>query len=212
MKFKKTIKLINNYFPEIDKLKIEKFYILYKIYNFYYKNINIFSKKSFNGFFEKHCLHTLSISKIMKFLKKSIVLDVGTGGGFPGIPLAIMFNETKFILIDSIKKKIKIIQIIIDELHLNNVQIVCTRIENFENKCNFILGRAVTQLSNFIKLVKKNIKFNYKNKIFNGIFYLKGKPFEKQKQYLYIEYNIYNFIKNKLFFNKTIVYIPIVYL
>ncbi|WP_110473500.1 16S rRNA (guanine(527)-N(7))-methyltransferase RsmG [Candidatus Karelsulcia muelleri] len=212
MKFNKKIKLINNYFPEIDKLKIEKFYILYKIYNFYYKNINIFSKKSFNGFFEKHCIHTLSISKIIKFLKKSIVLDVGTGGGFPGIPLAIMFNETKFILIDSIKKKIKIIQIIIDELHLNNVQIVCTRIENFEKKCNFILGRAVTQLSNFIKLVKKNIKFNYKNKIFNGIFYLKGKPFEKEKkkQYLYIEYNIYNFIKTKFFFNKKIVYIPIV--
>ncbi|XVC35138.1 MAG: 16S rRNA (guanine(527)-N(7))-methyltransferase RsmG [Candidatus Karelsulcia muelleri] len=212
MKFNKKIKLINNYFPEIEKLKIEKFYILYKIYNFYYKNINIFSKKSFNGFFEKHCIHTLSISKIIKFLKQSIVLDVGTGGGFPGIPLAIMFNETKFILIDSIKKKIKIIQIIIDELHLNNVQIVCTRIEKFSNKCNFILGRAVTQLSNFIKLVKKNIKFNYKNKIFNGIFYLKGKPFEneKTKQYLYIEYNIYNFIKTKFFVNKQIVYIPIV--
>lgn len=87
---------------------------------------------------------------------------------------------------------------------------MCTRIENFSKKCNFILGRAVTQLSNFIKLVKKNIKFNYKNKIFNGIFYLNGKPFEKEKkkQYLYIEYNIYNFIKTKFFLNKKIVYIP----
>ncbi|MBU6942297.1 16S rRNA (guanine(527)-N(7))-methyltransferase RsmG [Candidatus Karelsulcia muelleri] len=205
-------RIFNKYFPDLDKSIIKKFIKLYKIHKFFNKKINIISNNSLNFFYERHILHSLCVYKICYFLNKSIIIDVGTGGGFPGIPLALLFNKTKFILIDSIEKKIKIINLIIKELHLKNVYVKCTRIENFHNKCNFIIGRAVTKLPNFIRLVKKNFLLKKKNKINNGILYLKGGEFENEKnnQYLYIKYNIYNFFKDNFFLKKKIIYIPII--
>ncbi|BAO66372.1 16S rRNA (guanine(527)-N(7))-methyltransferase RsmG [Candidatus Karelsulcia muelleri] len=204
---KKKIKNLKKDFSLLDEFKFYNFFKLYKLHKFFNLKINIISKNSLKFFYESHFLHSLSIYKIFYFFNKSIILDVGTGGGFPGIPLAIMFNKTKFILIDSIKKKIKLINFIINKLHLKNVYIQCTRIENFNKKCNFIIGRAVTKFTNFIKLVKKNILKNNKNKIDNGIIYLKGGNFKKN--IFYIKYNISNLFKEKFFFNKYIIFIPI---
>ena len=141
------IKLVNKYFPEITDVQTEKLIILHELFETYNKKINLISNNSLNNFVVEHVLHSLSISIIKHFNKKEIVLDIGSGGGFPGIPLAIIFPNTHFILIDSISKKTNMIKKFKAELSLKNIQVINDRIENLNLSCDFIVSRAVTNMN-----------------------------------------------------------------
>ncbi len=167
------IKLVNKYFPEITDVQTEKLIILHELFVTYNKKINLISNNSLNNFFVEHVLHSLSISKIKYFNKKEIVLDIGSGGGFPGIPLAIIFPNTHFILIDSISKKTNMIKKFKAELTLKNIKVINDRIENLNLSCDYIVSRAVTNMNKFLSLINK---VNFSNKKISGykLFYLKG--------------------------------------
>ncbi len=167
------IKLVNKYFPEITDVQTEKLIILHELFVKYNKKINLISNNSLNNFFVEHVLHSLSISKIKYFNKKEIVLDIGSGGGFPGIPLAIIFPNTHFILIDSISKKTNMIKKFKAELTLKNIKVINDRIENLNLSCDYIVSRAVTNMNKFLSLINK---VNFSNKKISGykLFYLKG--------------------------------------
>ena len=136
------IKSVKKYFPELSEVQIEKLTFLYELFKTHNKKINLISNNSLKNFFVEHVLHSLSISKIKHFNKKEIVLDIGSGGGFPGIPLAIIFPNTHFILIDSISKKTNMIKKFKAELTLKNIEVINDRIENLNLSCDFIVSRA----------------------------------------------------------------------
>ena len=167
------IKLVNKYFPEITDIQTEKLIILHELFETYSKKINLISNNSLNNFFVEHVLHSLSISKIKHFSTKEIVLDVGSGGGFPGIPLAIIFPNTHFILIDSISKKTNMIKKFKAEISLKNIKVINDRIENLNLSCDCIVSRAVTNMNKFLSLINK-VNFSNKKTSRYKLFYLKG--------------------------------------
>ena len=161
--------------------------------------------------YTKHILHSLGIAKIIQFEPGTYVLDVGTGGGFPGIPLAILFPETRFYLIDVIAKKIKVVQAVAEELELKNVRAEQMRAENVKGDFDFIVSRAVTNMPDFVSWVKTKIKKNNKHELKNGILYLKGgdlseelKDFPKAT-----EYNLADFFEDEFFETKKVVHLPL---
>lgn len=165
-----SINLIYKYFPVLNlesNKKIEQLYLLYKNYN---DKINLISRKDFHLFYERHVLHSLSISKFVQFKKNHDVMDLGTGGGFPGLPLAILFPDTNFYLVDSIKKKTDCVSKIINDLKIKNVEVVNSRSENLNNKFDFIITRAVAPLSKLDILTRGQFK-NLSNR---GLICLKG--------------------------------------
>ena len=201
---------IKNYFPELSKDQIIKLEMLYNLYNHWNSKINLISRKDFSFFYERHVLHSLSIAKFFKFKKNSLILDVGTGGGFPGIPLAIMFPESSFYLIDGIGKKILAVKDLIKKIKLNNVIAKQIRVENFDRKFDFIVSRAVSEIDNLVPLISNNISKNSKHEIENGLIYLKGGELTK-------EIGVYNNLKifeikkifsNPFFESKKILHIP----
>tara|TARA_B100001769_G_scaffold215890_1_gene175559 strand:+ start:79 stop:696 length:618 start_codon:yes stop_codon:yes gene_type:complete len=201
---------IKNYFPELTKDQIIKLEMLYNLYNHWNSKINLISRKDFSFFYERHVLHSLSIAKFFKFKKNSLILDVGTGGGFPGIPLAIMFPESSFYLIDGIGKKIFAVKDLIKKIKLNNVIAKQIRVENFDRKFDFVVSRAVCEIDNLAPLISNNISKNSKHEIENGLIYLKGGELTK-------EIGIYNDLKifeikkifsNPFFESKKILHIP----
>ncbi|MBE9467710.1 MAG: 16S rRNA (guanine(527)-N(7))-methyltransferase RsmG [Bacteroidetes bacterium] len=200
---------ILKYFPNLTEKQIEQFSKLKNLYSFWNEQINVISRKDIDNIYEHHVLHSLAIAKIIRFNKNTSILDVGTGGGFPGIPLAILFPDTNFFLIDSIGKKIKVVKEITKELNLNNVNSEKIRVEKIKNKYDFIISRAVTNFPQFVALVKKNIHGNDKNPLPNGILYLKGGDFTDEikniKKSISI-YNINNFFEEEFFETKKIVY------
>ncbi|WGH25666.1 MAG: 16S rRNA (guanine(527)-N(7))-methyltransferase RsmG [Candidatus Shikimatogenerans bostrichidophilus] len=201
---------IKNNFIKINKNKIKKIILLKKIHSILNKKINLISKKSLKNFYINHIEYSLSIINIIKFLPNSEIMDAGTGGGFPGIPLSIIFNRTKFYLVDSIKKKTKCLKIIIKKLKLKNVYILNSRIENVYKKFDFIVSRYLCNINKIYILLKNNIKKKSIHYIHNGIIYLTG---EKKKnininKYYYI-LNINKYINNKFYKHKKIIYIPI---
>ncbi|WP_212113185.1 16S rRNA (guanine(527)-N(7))-methyltransferase RsmG [Candidatus Shikimatogenerans silvanidophilus] len=199
--------LIKEFFPYLTKNQIEKFSLMKEIYNFWNNKINIISKKSLNNFYIIHVLHSLSIAKIITFVPKTIIMDLGTGGGFPGIPLSIFFEKSYFFLIDSIKKKISIVKEIINELNLKNVYAYSIRAENIEYKFDFIINRFVMKMPLLVKLVKNKFILKSKNVFKNGIFSFKGgnlknelKNFNKKNIkvfYIYDLFPINFFLKKK---------------
>jgi 16S rRNA (guanine527-N7)-methyltransferase len=152
------LELIEKYFPELSAVKKSQITELKKVYSFWNKQINVISRKDMDAFYERHVLHSLSIAKIISFKNKTSILDIGTGGGFPGIPLSILFPETKFTLVDSIGKKIKVVQAVANELQLENVSAIKERGENINGEFDFIISRAVSRLNKFIPWTMGKIK------------------------------------------------------
>jgi 16S rRNA (guanine527-N7)-methyltransferase len=203
---------ILKYFKNLENGQIQSFTLLGKIYRDWNEKINIISRKDIDHLYEKHILHSLSISKIIKFNKGTTVLDVGTGGGFPGIPLAIMFSEVKFLLIDSIGKKIKVVQDIIAQLNLKNVEARHIHSNDIKQKFDFIVSRAVTAFPEFVKLVEGKIKKENQNSLPNGILYLKGGDLtEEIKEYKngITLYPISDFYTEEFFTTKFILFYPL---
>ncbi|MBW4359668.1 16S rRNA (guanine(527)-N(7))-methyltransferase RsmG [Flavobacterium taihuense] len=202
---------ILKYFPNLSDNQIEQFQKLDFLYHDWNEKINVISRKDIDSLYTKHILHSLAIVKVNKFEPGTYVLDVGTGGGFPGIPLAILFPETRFFLIDIIAKKIKVVQAVAEALELKNVKAEQLRAENVKGDFDFIVSRAVTNMPDFVSWVKTKIKKQNKHQLKNGILYLKGgdlteelKDFPKAT-----EYNISDFFEDEFFETKKVVHLPL---
>ena len=199
------IKLVNKYFPEITDVQTEKLIILHELFETYNKKINLISNNSLNNFFVEHVLHSLSISKIKQFNKNEIVLDIGSGGGFPGIPLAIIFPNTHFILIDSISKKTNMIKKFKAELSLKNIKVINDRIENLNLSCDCMVSRAVTNMNKFLSLINK-VNFSSKKISRYKLFYLKGGDLKSELYGInHKSVEISNFYDEKFFNEKKII-------
>ncbi len=183
------------YFPNLTENQNREFQLLYNIYSYWNERINLISRKDFPNFYEHHVLHSLAIARFFSFKCGQTVLDVGTGGGFPGIPLAILFPETRFFLLDSIKKKLMVVDEVSKQLGLKNVEIICTRIEEHRSHYDFVTGRAVKNLPQFIKWTQKNLKPPK-----GTIIYLSGGDTEKNLQNRKKTFHISS-IFNEPFFN-----------
>lgn len=166
--------LIEKYFPTLSDTQKNQFKQLESLYQEWNQQINVISRKDTENFYERHVLHSLGIAKIIDFKSGTKILDIGTGGGFPGIPLAILFPECKFLLVDSIGKKIKVVKEVAKALDLKNVRAMHERAENIHEQFDFIVSRAVTQMPAFLQWTKGKFLKENKNSFKNGIFYLKG--------------------------------------
>ncbi|PJJ09456.1 16S rRNA m(7)G-527 methyltransferase [Flavobacterium sp. 1] len=202
---------ILKYFPNLSDNQIEQFQKLDFLYHDWNEKINVISRKDIDSLYTKHILHSLAIAKVNKFEPGTYVLDVGTGGGFPGIPLAILFPETRFYLIDVIAKKIKVVKAVAEALELKNVKAEQLRAENVKGDFDFIVSRAVTNMPDFVSWIKTKIKKQNKHELKNGILYLKGgdlteelKDFPKAT-----EYNISDFFEDEFFETKKVVHLPL---
>ncbi|HBF89133.1 MAG TPA: 16S rRNA (guanine(527)-N(7))-methyltransferase RsmG [Bacteroidales bacterium] len=165
---------ILKYFPALTTTQISQFEKLFSLYEDWNSKINVISRKDISQLYERHVLHSLAIAKFITFADNSTVVDIGTGGGFPGIPLAIFFPNVKFTLLDSIRKKITVVDAVKDELKLTNVTTFVARAENVNKQFDFVVSRAVTNFSDFLKLSSNLIRQKNRHEIKNGIIYLKG--------------------------------------
>jgi len=206
------MKIIQKYFPGLSEKQLDLFRQLYPLYEEWNAQINVISRKDFGEFYERHVLHSLGIAKFTKFTEGSKILDVGTGGGFPGIPLAIFFPEVKFHLVDSIGKKIKVVKNVAESLELKNVVAEQIRAEQLRDKYDFVVSRAVTRLPEFVPWVQKNISPRQINALPNGILYLKGgdlagelKPYGKK---VFVQ-NLSDYFGEAFFETKKVIHLPL---
>ncbi len=204
--------IILKYFPQLTTHQTEQIKELEALYADWNSKINVISRKDFSEFYERHVLHSLGIAKLTRFVAKTKVLDVGTGGGFPGIPLAIFFPEVQFHLVDSIGKKIKVVRGVADSLGLKNVRAEQIRAEQLNEKYDFVVSRAVTRLPEFVPWVRKNISKTQFNALPNGILYLKGgdlkeelKPFGKR---IFVQ-DLSEYFEEEFFETKKVVHLAL---
>lgn len=205
-----SLEIILKYFPDLTNKQKELFSLLKSLYNEWNNKINVISRKDIGHLYERHVLHSLGIAKIIQFTENTKILDVGTGGGFPGIPLAIMFPDARFHLVDSIGKKIMVVKEISEELGLKNLTSEQIRAENIKNKYDFIVSRAVTSLPDFHYLISHLVSKINRNKISNGTLYLKGGDFSEELEQLIPDYSIYrlsDYFDEKFFTTKKTVHI-----
>ncbi|WP_459926384.1 16S rRNA (guanine(527)-N(7))-methyltransferase RsmG [Flavobacterium covae] len=203
---------ILTYFPDLSETQISQFRTLEALYKDWNSKINVISRKDIDELYEKHILHSMAIAKIQEFKAGSKIMDVGTGGGFPGIPLAILFPETQFYLIDVIAKKIKVVNAVAEGIGLKNVKAEQKRAHTVNDKFDFIVSRAVTNMPDFVEWVKgKTKKNNSHPDRANGILYLKGGDLSEELQDFpeSIQYNISDFFSEDFFETKKVVYLPI---
>lgn len=204
---------IIKYFPDLTQRQLEQFEKLGEVYREWNAKINVISRKDIDELYTRHVLHSLGIAKVMEFKPGAKVMDVGTGGGFPGIPLAILFPETQFYLIDVIAKKIKVVQEAATALGLENVKAEQKRAETVGEDFDFIVSRAVTNMPDFVKWVKDRVKKKQEHELKNGILYLKGgdlsaelKDFPKAT-----EYSLSDYFAGEFFETKKVVHLPLKY-
>lgn len=206
------MKIIQKYF-DLTPVQAEQFKQLDALYKDWNSKINVISRKNIDALYVNHVLHSLGIAKVIDFLPGSSVLDVGTGGGFPGIPLAILFPETHFHLVDSIGKKLKVVDAVALDLGLTNVKTTHDRAENIKEKYDFIVSRAVTKMPDFVKWVKGKTKKESAHPLKNGILYLKGGDLSKElSPYRNVKiHNLKDFFEEDFFETKKVVYLPLKY-
>jgi 16S rRNA (guanine527-N7)-methyltransferase len=203
--------LILSYFPDLSEKQIGQFDRLQELYQDWNTKINVISRKDMEQFYVHHVLHSLGIAKVMRFQPGTKVLDIGTGGGFPGIPLAILFPDTHFHLVDSIGKKITVVKEVAKALQLGNVEAQQARAESLVRKYDFVISRAVTRMINFYPWVKGKIKREDFNEFQNGILYLKGGDVDEEMEELdksYVTYHLSDYFKEDFFETKKVVYMP----
>ena len=205
-----TSNILLKYFPNITPRQQQQFAQLPELYNFWNNQINVISRKDIDQLYERHVLHSLGIAKVVDFLPGENVLDVGTGGGFPGIPLAILFPETQFFLVDSIGKKIKVVKEVASALGLQNLKAEHLRAEQVDEKFDFVVSRAVTRLKEFYPWVNGKFNKQSKNIIPNGILYLKGGDLEEEiaESGLAVQqYHLKNYFDEEFFETKQVIYV-----
>lgn len=201
---------LDKHFSKISQDQLKKFNSLIQLYKSWNSKVNLISRKDIDNLYVNHILHSLSIAKVHEFIDGSNILDVGTGGGLPGIPLAILFPNVNFTLLDSISKKIKVVEDISKQLSLTNVRTVNDRAENHNLKYDFIISRAVSKMDEFYSMVNKNIKLKSRSNIPNGIISLKGGDLKDELKNFnnYKIFEISEFFSNDFFKTKKIVFIP----
>lgn len=204
---------IRTYFSDLSSRQYEQFSKLSELYRYWNDRINVVSRKDIDNLKEHHVLHSLAIAKFVQFDKGTKILDVGTGGGFPGIPLAILFPDCKFKLIDSIAKKIKVVSRVAEALELQNVEAEHIRVQQEKAKYDFVVSRAVTNLSELVKISRKTIAKEKKNHLSNGLICLKGgdlaeelKPFETRGVHTV---SLKRYFQESFFETKSLVYLPL---
>jgi len=205
------MEIIKKYFPNLTEKQIEQFSALYDLYLDWNEKINVISRKDIENLYEHHVLHSLSIAKVLSFRPNTSIMDVGTGGGFPAIPLAILFPECHFHLVDSIGKKIKVANSVSEAIGLSNTSFQHARVEDVKTKFDFIISRAVMPLDNLVKLTKKNVDIkNQKNSLPNGLVCLKGGelqqeilPYKKEASL----WDLRDFFDEEFFLTKKLVYV-----
>ncbi len=204
---------ISKYFKGLTEGQLQQFNRLEALYKHWNSLINVISRKDINELYLRHVLHSLGIAKVQHFKPNTHILDVGTGGGFPGIPLAIMFPETKFYLVDSIGKKIKVVQEVVNALGLKNVKAEHTRAEKVKGEFDFIVSRAVTNMDDFVKWTRKKVAKKQYHELKNGILYLKGGDLTEElaKFSRATIYNLSDFYTEDFFESKKVVHIPLKY-
>ena len=207
------MELIQAYFSHLSDNQLEQFLLLQELYKDWNLQINVVSRKDIDELYLRHVLHSLGIAKVQPFLPEARILDVGTGGGFPGIPLAILFPETQFHLVDSIGKKIKVVEEVVKGLGLKNVKVTNARVETIQGSYDFIVSRAVAQMDTFVFWVKGRVAKKSRHDLKNGILYLKGGDLTEElaafpKATLF---PLKDFFKEDFFETKSVVHLPLKY-
>lgn len=202
--------IISKYFPDLTKKQKEQFSQLEELYTFWNEQINVISRKDTENFYERHVLHSLGIAKVMQFADGSEILDIGTGGGFPGIPLAILFPNCKFTLVDSIGKKVKVATEVAAAIGLTNVVAIHERAEKVPSKFDFIVSRAVTAMPSFLQWTKGKFKLSKNHSLANGILYLKGGDLTEEMKPVKQKSTVYplsDYFSEEFFETKKVVYV-----
>lgn len=207
------MKIIQKYFKGLSKEQLIQFTKLEVLYKDWNSKINVISRKDIDELYLRHVLHSLSIAKLISFKDGTSILDVGTGGGFPGIPLAILFPNCKFHLVDSIQKKINVVNNVVKQLDLKNVKTSSCRVEAISEKNDFVVSRAVTNMKDFVSWIKFKINKNSFNDFKNGVLYLKGGDLnEELKSFKNVKtFELSEFFNEDFFNEKKVVYLPIKY-
>ncbi len=206
----KQAQKVFDYFPDLDERQRERILALGEIYRRWNEQINVVSRKDIDNLYVKHVLHSLGIARVCQFVPGTKVLDVGTGGGFPGIPLAIVFPEVEFCLVDSIGKKIKVVKAVAEELGLENVRARQARAEDLQEKYDFVVSRAVTRMEKFYGWVRDKIRPGGSSSLKNGILYLKGGDLQEEMKELGKPYEIFeleDYFQEEFFESKKVVYV-----
>ncbi|MDO6519209.1 16S rRNA m(7)G-527 methyltransferase [Zobellia uliginosa] len=208
-----TAELVFKYFPNLSELQQKRFILLEELYKDWNQKINVVSRKDIDELYLRHVLHSTGIAKVQQFNDGSSVLDVGTGGGFPGVPLAILFPEVQFTLVDSIGKKIKVVEEVVQGLGIDNVRTINARVEETKEQHDFIVSRAVAAMPTFVHWVKGRIKKDSLHERRNGILYLKGGDLSEELEgYKSVEtYDLTDYFEESFFETKKVVYLPMKY-
>jgi 16S rRNA (guanine527-N7)-methyltransferase len=207
-----SVDIIFHYFPSLSDRQKKQFTQLFELYRNWNEKINVVSRKDIENLYVNHVLHSLGIAKVIDFKSGTDVLDVGTGGGFPGIPLAILFPDTEFHLIDSIGKKITVVNAVAESLGLKNVRAEQIRAEQVRGEYDFIVSRAVTRIREFYFWISKKVKKKSVHELPNGILYLKGGDLEEELAELKKDYKLFNlteYFQEEFFETKKVLYVPL---